>query len=195
MLGITPYTTSSGEEWRTISYPFFRISNKPHANRWISSWGRLMQVDGEIIERRRRGDGYHQTTVCVSRLPGSDEDCIIGVSIHVGVHHLVVYTFIGNKTHPDDTVDHVDGDPSNNFVGNLRWASSSVQLENRMRVHREFTLPDGTPSHSIVDTARRDSDGTAHTSPPYEVNDSHSLHTHTHPSPVLMPQLHGAYLQ
>lgn len=155
MFGSTPYRSPAGEEWRTISYPFFRISSKPHANRWVSSWGRLMRVDGEIVERQPLGSGYHRTGICVSRRPESDEDCIIGASIPVFVHQIVAYTFLGSPPHPDDTVDHIDGVPSNNCVDNLRWASSTVQLKNRTRTVYEFTLPDGTTNNSIIETARQ----------------------------------------
>lgn len=45
------------------------------------------------------------------------------------VHRLVAETFIPNP-HNKPTVDHIDRDPSNNFVGNLRWATSKEQVDN-----------------------------------------------------------------
>tara|TARA_B100001057_G_C22675975_1_gene881804 strand:+ start:95 stop:1054 length:960 start_codon:yes stop_codon:yes gene_type:complete len=47
-----------------------------------------------------------------------------------GVHQLVCLAFHGHGA-VGDTVDHIDGNTSNNVASNLRWASKSLQVKNR----------------------------------------------------------------
>ena len=46
------------------------------------------------------------------------------------VHRLTAKCFIPNPADLE-TVDHIDGDPANNRISNLRWASRSTQQRNR----------------------------------------------------------------
>lgn len=45
------------------------------------------------------------------------------------VHRLMAETFLPNPQNKP-TVDHIDRNPSNNFLSNLRWATQSEQNEN-----------------------------------------------------------------
>ena len=47
------------------------------------------------------------------------------------VHRLVCRTFKGAPPTPTHTVDHIDGDPTNNSADNLRWATKREQSLNR----------------------------------------------------------------
>ena len=51
-------------------------------------------------------------------------------------HRLIAETLIPN---PDDLpeVDHIDGNPLNNSIDNLRWVSRSENCRNRRRPHRQ----------------------------------------------------------
>ena len=74
---------------------------------------------------------------------------------HVGkkerlVHRIVAETFIGPPPSESHTVDHIDRNPKNNAVKNLRWATRSEQNKNkdprkRQRDSREVevTAPNG----------------------------------------------------
>lgn len=46
------------------------------------------------------------------------------------VHRLIAETFLPNPTKLT-TVDHIDRDKTNNSIGNLRWADSKLQADNR----------------------------------------------------------------
>jgi hypothetical protein len=49
------------------------------------------------------------------------------------VHNLIALAFITKPDNFDDTftIDHIDQNPLNNYVDNLRWVNKNVQLENR----------------------------------------------------------------
>jgi hypothetical protein len=50
------------------------------------------------------------------------------------VHNMVAELFIGEKPTDDHTIDHIDRNPRNNVVENLRWASKVEQARNRTTV-------------------------------------------------------------
>ena len=47
------------------------------------------------------------------------------------VHTLVAEAFLGAKPSPSHSVDHIDRDPFNNRLSNLRWATRLMQTKNR----------------------------------------------------------------
>lgn len=51
----------------------------------------------------------------------------------VAVHSLVARAFIGPQPFPSATVDHINGDRSDNRASNLRWATKSEQKLNQRR--------------------------------------------------------------
>ena len=53
------------------------------------------------------------------------------------VHRMVAETFIENPNNYP-TVDHIDRNPLNNDVSNLRWASYSMQMRNTSQIDRCF---------------------------------------------------------
>ena len=63
--------------------------------------------------------------------------CMTSVNGHTkGVHVLVALHFIGPPGPEDKTVDHIDRDPLNNSVKNLRWSTISANQKNRVRKDR-----------------------------------------------------------
>lgn len=61
------------------------------------------------------------------------------------IHRLVAECFIPNPNNYVE-VDHIDRDPSNNNVTNLRWADRSIQMKNR----RKFTSQNNTALSKAV---------------------------------------------
>ena len=79
----------------------------------VSSLGRFRNVHGVVTFPAAARNGY------------------VSVRIHkknYGIHRLIAMAF--NLPHVDgqSSVDHIDGNPSNNRVDNLRWASAREQI-------------------------------------------------------------------
>lgn len=60
------------------------------------------------------------------------------------VHELLAFAFLGARPTPQHTVDHIDGDPFNNLLENLRWYSKTEQARNRKSVKAVEAFYKGT---------------------------------------------------
>lgn len=92
----------------------------------ISSLGRVksLKYRQERLMKPNNCDGYLSVDLLKE-----------GKRKHLKVHRLVAQAFIPN---PDNKpcIDHIDTNPSNNSVSNLRWASYSENNENPLtRIH------------------------------------------------------------
>jgi len=84
---------------------------------WVSSAGRLKRKDGGVFCPIPNKLGY-------CRFMGRP------------VHQLVALAFLGPPPSPSHTVDHINRNPSDNQVKNLRWATPSEQRRNTVRAPR-----------------------------------------------------------
>ncbi len=93
------------EEWRTpIEFPLYEVSSK----------GVVRRVIDKTLKKPSIGNhGYYQVTLYHE---GKKKDFLL--------HRLVASLFIPN---PDRkrTVNHIDGDKLNNYLGNLEWSTYS----------------------------------------------------------------------
>jgi hypothetical protein len=55
-----------------------------------------------------------------------------GVKTRVGIHRLVLLAFVGNPPRPEMVAAHNDGDPRNNSLANLRWATAKENMADRL---------------------------------------------------------------
>ena len=109
------------EIWKTVVYDgevyegFYQVSNL----------GKILSLNykntgkAELMNPSKDKDGYFQVHL---RKNGESKMC--------KVHRLVAEAFIPNPENKP-TVDHIDRNKLNNFVGNLRWADIELQNNNR----------------------------------------------------------------
>lgn len=62
------------------------------------------------------------------------------------VHRLMGITFLENKENKKE-IDHIDGNPSNNRLENLRWATPKENSNNKITVQRMIQSHLGLPSN------------------------------------------------
>lgn len=107
----------------------------------VSDWGRVRSLDhivlqnnkGKLVETHYKGrilthgkgrKNYWRITLCKNN-----------VTEKIFLHQLVAQAFIPN---PEDKkyIDHIDGNPENNFVDNLRWCTYLENNRNPVTVER-----------------------------------------------------------
>ena len=101
------------DEWRPITrFPNYQISNN----------GDVVNITtGRKLKPIRESTGYSHVTLCDN-----------GQQYQTSIHRLVAQEFIAN---PDNKpmVNHIDGDKSNNHVGNLEWCTPSENMQHAYR--------------------------------------------------------------
>lgn len=104
------------EEWRAVS-DVYEVSNLGRVRRVpsviIRSNGRVQTIRERILKLSTDEWGYPQV-----RVDGRTRK----------VHTLVASAFLGPRPTPDSVIRHLDGDPSNNAVGNLAYGSASENV-------------------------------------------------------------------
>lgn len=92
---------------------------------YVSSWGRVMTTEGVLLKTKRRTALWDRATVDVA----FDS----GLKTRRGIGQLVLLAFEGNC--PDGMeVCHKDGNPTNNYLGNLYYGTSE-QNKQDAKVH------------------------------------------------------------
>jgi hypothetical protein len=99
------FDTHENKEWRV--YPL-------NSNYEVSSDGLIRVFRTKRMMKALIHDGYHQVDLGGTR---------------TGMHRAVAHTFLPSPKNPlAITVNHIDGDKSNNCVDNLEWATQSEQI-------------------------------------------------------------------
>jgi hypothetical protein len=86
---------------------------KPYETAWVSNFGRYRNCHGVISTPKTQSSGYVKIWI-----NGKSHQ----------LHRVMAVAFDLPKRDDQDTVDHIDNDPSNNLLDNLRWANRSEQI-------------------------------------------------------------------
>ena len=101
--GSEVYSYQNAEKWATCtSYPTY----------YVSSWGRVISQHGAFITFNRRDKLWSRATDGFDRVDGNKH--------REGVGRLVLMAFVGMPAEGLECC-HIDGNPTNNYVGNLSW--------------------------------------------------------------------------
>lgn len=111
-----------GEEWRpSPGWEHYETSNLGRVRRALTAPNTPGTRRGKVI-KPCSNEGY--------QIVGLRRD---GRTEMTSVHRMVVLAFIGPPPSPDHVVAHWDGDPTNNRVENLRWATPSENNQDTLR--------------------------------------------------------------
>lgn len=119
------------DEWKEIpGFPGYEISIYGDVYFKGDVSGKLRRKSGICVQHRNRL-GY--------------------MTVHINgkiyyVHRLLAITYIENPENKKE-IDHIDGNPSNNSLDNLRWATHKENLNNSVSVQREVNSHLGLPSN------------------------------------------------
>jgi hypothetical protein len=105
-------------EWREIAgFPNYRVSNLGHI------WNRRFNRPINTSDARRGFTTYKRVTLFKEN-----------TRHYKSVHRIVAEAFLPNPTGLSQ-VDHLDGDASNNAVGNLEWVTGSTNVRRSFQKH------------------------------------------------------------
>lgn len=126
------------EEWRpVVGYEgLYEVSNfgrvKSLARKVPSRGNGLRPVKERILIAHKNGKGYMNVILCLN---GKTHK-------HGLVHRLVAEAFIPNPEGKPN-IDHIDCDPLNNCVWNLRWCTQKENCNNATSRHRDSLAKTG----------------------------------------------------
>ncbi len=118
------------EIWKPVTgfEKFYKISNKGRIKslrRKVNTWNGQRTLEERILAAATSPLGYKR--ICLRD----------GVNKRrVFLHRLVAYEFIPN-TDNKPQIDHIDGNPSNNSVENLRWVTAKENTNNPITKQRQ----------------------------------------------------------
>ena len=132
---------------RQMNRELWAIAPGTHERYLVSSQGRVRNARTALTLKVRVGTrGYEYVLLC---LP----ECR---AVYRTVHRLMAQAFLHNSDPQTcGTVDHIDGDPLNNTVGNLRWASRGLQSNNSRKRRGCISRYHGVTTHIAIRTSER----------------------------------------
>ena len=116
------------------------VKIKGFENYFINKEGQVY-FSGGRGKRNYRSPGYVKSTLAKN---GYYMVHLDGKTYYV--HRLLADAFLENPENKKE-VDHIDGNPKNNSLDNLRWATHKENLNNSVSVQREINSHLGLPSN------------------------------------------------
>ncbi len=126
-----------------------------------SDWGQVQSLDREIVDSDGRQRLFRGRILKLQQ--HGTGHLIVGLSVASAVkirlvHQLVLETFVG-PCPPGCESCHNDGNPSNNYLTNLRWDTRSENIKDRFRhdqkpYQRCVKRSDGIVFLSVTEAAR-----------------------------------------
>lgn len=117
------------EEWRPIDgWPHYEVSNFGRVRSWKkrgNGFGKTLEKP-IILKQGTSRNGYKTVRPCQNKVPKT-----------FSVHCLVLEAFVGQRPSAVHQAAHFDGDPSNNRLDNLRWATRVENAADRIRHGRQ----------------------------------------------------------
>jgi hypothetical protein len=129
---------SKDVEWRVCpDFPDYEVSNYGEVRRCKVCSRNRKSFEGKVLKPKIEKRGYHQYNLS----KGTKK-------YYLTAHKLVAITFIGLPLDKSLMIAHLDGNKSNNFVGNLKWVSNSENQLHR-REHENFVPLRGNNSLTV----------------------------------------------
>ena len=98
----------------------------------VSNFGKVKGVTGKILSTTSDSHGYISLS---TRMPNSRQ------ATRTKVHRMILETFNPVENMEKLHVDHIDGNPANNHLTNLRWLTAEennqIKAENRAPINEE----------------------------------------------------------
>lgn len=123
-----------GENWKTLSDfdGLYAVSNKGRVVSFARAYMKtsnnsvvMYHKNHKLLLPRLREDNYYDVNIIVD-----------GKRKKVLLHRLLATAFIPNPNNYPH-IDHIDGNPSNNELSNLRWCTPKMNANNPVRAARE----------------------------------------------------------
>jgi hypothetical protein len=116
----------SSEEWRDI---------KGYEGEYeVSSFGNVRSIKNNKILKPSNKKGYQGVCFWIKGMPKAKRYL---------VHRLVATAFISDPPTPQHQVNHIDGNPSNNYVSNLEWVTPLENTRHSIEVLKVCKINSG----------------------------------------------------
>ena len=134
--------TLPGEQWHDVvsgdgPYEVIDLAERMLRGTWpqVSSMGRFRSTRGVVTRPKPKENGYVPVSIMNSMY---------------GLHALICRAFRGPPASSEHTTDHIDNNPSNNNVENLRWLTRSQQIKHSYATNPQRESSAGRMSKPVL---------------------------------------------
>jgi hypothetical protein len=118
----------AGEEWRPVDGAHYEVSNLGNLRRGPQPVQSRATYPGRPVKRSLNGGGR---VIATLTLPSGKQKTFM-------LHRLVAAAFLGQPPEGMPLVRHLDGDPGNNTVGNLKYGTAAENTADMMAHGHSF---------------------------------------------------------